>query len=78
VDIKLLGDDDMAEFLDDAKTKVKKPVNNKTNGTRSNRKGDQLGLSEEFEAYGCYQLCGMCDQLEWEGEHGNIEPVKKL
>jgi len=79
VDVQLLGDDDMAEFLLDAKTKVQKFASKrKNNGTKSGHAGRQLGLADDFEDDDCFPLCGMCISYELEGEYGNLKSCKEL
>ena len=79
VDVQLLGDDAMVNFLADAKTKVQKAASKrKNNGTKNSYESRQLGLVTDFEEDGCFSLCGMCIPYDLEGRHGNFESCKKL
>jgi hypothetical protein len=70
VDVKLIGDDDMDEFLADAKAKVQKPGYKKSKTGAKKQSGLQLEIDDDFEEhenyrqqrlYGSYGLYGSYD-----------------
>jgi len=66
VDVMMIGDDGMEEFLADAKEKVQKHVYKKSKTGSKNQRDEQLELEAAFEDYGCCSMCGMCAAYELE------------
>jgi len=54
VDVRLLGDEIMSDFLMDAKIKVQKSISKKKSGGKNNRKSKQLKIADDFKYYKCY------------------------
>jgi hypothetical protein len=82
VTVQLLGDDGMDDFLADAQAKVQKKSysSKKTTAEAKNQNGEQLGLGDDFglpEDHPCFQ-CGLFEEYDWEGTHGDIKSIEKL
>jgi len=68
VEVKLLGNDDLDEFITDAKTKVKKAATHKRGKHwPKTKKAEQLELEEDYQELGLYRQFGIYEPYGYGG-----------
>jgi hypothetical protein len=68
VDVALVNDEDMNEFLEDASEKVNKPCTKKNKAASKKHDAEPIGLYDEYEDYDFRMMRGLHNRFAYGGE----------